>query len=95
MIWRHDDGAMATNLVKIFSLTEPDSCALGSIGQFLSVEHELSAGAERIMRSFGPAHPAARSARPNRGSGARPHGRAARRMQTVNERRAPSTGASG
>ncbi len=28
VIWRHDDGAMATNMIKIFSLTEPGSCAL-------------------------------------------------------------------
>jgi protein O-mannosyl-transferase len=28
MIWRHDDGAIATNLIKLFSRTEPNSCAL-------------------------------------------------------------------
>jgi protein O-mannosyl-transferase len=28
MIWRHDDGAIATNLIKLFSLAEPNGCAL-------------------------------------------------------------------
>jgi hypothetical protein len=28
MIWRHDDGPIATNLIKLFSLAEPNSCAL-------------------------------------------------------------------
>jgi protein O-mannosyl-transferase len=32
MIWRHDDGAIATNLIKLFSLTEPNSCALVRTG---------------------------------------------------------------
>jgi hypothetical protein len=32
MIWRHDDGEIATNLIKLFSLTEPNTCALVRTG---------------------------------------------------------------
>ena len=56
MIWRHDDGAIATNLIKLFSLTEPNSCALVRTGNSFRlntncplVQSELCEASSRLI----------------------------------------------
>jgi protein O-mannosyl-transferase len=56
MIWRHDDGAIATNLIKLFSLTEPNSCALVRTGNSFRlntncplVQNELCEASARLI----------------------------------------------
>jgi tetratricopeptide (TPR) repeat protein len=56
MIWRHDDSAIATNLIKIYRLTEPNSCALVQTGSSFRlntacplVQSELCEASARIV----------------------------------------------